>query len=81
MKCLLRTYGNKICLQDATYKTTDYALPLFLMVFKTNVICEVLGVVVREGKGTEIIMSALKILKSWNPSKGPLAWWNVALKK
>ena len=67
MKRLLKTYGNEICLLDATYKTTRYALPLFFMVVKTNVDYEVVGAFVCEGEGTENIMSALKILKSWNP--------------
>ena len=34
---LLRRYGNNICLLDATYKTTKYCLPLFLLVVKTNI--------------------------------------------
>ena len=29
MKELLRRYGNELCLLDATYKTTRYAIPLF----------------------------------------------------
>ena len=36
MKRLLKTYGNEICLLDATYKTTRCALPLFFMFVKTN---------------------------------------------
>ena len=34
---LLSKYGNDICLLDATYKTTRYALPLFFLAVKTNV--------------------------------------------
>lgn len=33
---LLKKYGNEICLIDATYKTTKYALPLFFVCVKTN---------------------------------------------
>ena len=69
MKRLLKTYGNEICLLDATYKTTRYVLPLF---FKTNVDDEVVGAFVCEGEGTENIMPALKILKFWNPDWSPL---------
>ena len=65
MKRLLRTYGNEICLLDATYKTTRYALRLFFFVVKSNVDYEVVGAFVCEGGETENIMSALKILKSW----------------
>ena len=72
MKRLLKIYGNEICLLDATYKTTRYALPLFFMVVKTNVDYEVVGAFVCDGKGTETIMSALKILKSCNPDWSPL---------
>ena len=67
MKRLLKTYGNETCLLDAMYKTTRYALPLFFMVVKTNVDYEVVGALVCEGELAENIMSALKILKSWNP--------------
>lgn len=35
-KYLLDRYGS-VCFLDATYKTTKYALPLFLLVVKTNV--------------------------------------------
>ena len=72
MKRLLKTYGNEICLLDATYKTTRNALPLFFMVVKTNVDYEVVGAFVCEGEGTENIMSALKMLKSWVPDWRPL---------
>ena len=34
---LLSKYGNDICLLDATYKATRYALPLFFLAVKTNV--------------------------------------------
>ena len=64
--------GTRFFLLDATYKTTRYALPLLFMVVKTNVDCEVVGAFVCEGEGTESIMSALKILKSWNPDWSPL---------
>ena len=67
MKRLLKTYGIEICLLDATYKKTRYALPLLFMVVKTNVDYEVVGSFVCEVERTENIMSALKILKSWNP--------------
>ena len=72
MKRLLKVYENEICLLDATFKTTRYALPLFFMVVKTNVDYEVVGTFVCEGEGTENVMSALKILKSWNPDGSPL---------
>lgn len=33
---LLLKYGGEICLLDATYKTTKYAVPLFFLCVKTN---------------------------------------------
>ena len=39
---LLKRYGN-ICLLDATYKTTRYALPLFFLVVRTNGDYQVVG--------------------------------------
>lgn len=67
MKHLLKTYGNEICLLDVIYETTRNALPLFLMVVKTNnVDYEVVGAFECEGEGTEN-MPASKIQKSWNP--------------
>ena len=39
---LLKRYGN-ICLLDATYKTTRYALPLFFLVVCTNGDYQVVG--------------------------------------
>ena len=38
---LLQKYGNYICLMDATYKTTRYALPLFFLCVRTNVCYQV----------------------------------------
>ena len=72
MKRLLKRYGNEICLLDATYKTTRYALPLFFVVVKTNVDYQVVGTFVCEGESTDNIFAALKILKSWNPEWNPL---------
>jgi len=35
---LLKKYGNEISFPDPTYKTSRYALPLFFVVVKTNVV-------------------------------------------
>ena len=44
---LLNKYGGEICLLDATYKTSRYALPLFFLCVKTNVdYCVVASLVV-----------------------------------
>ena len=72
MKHLLQRYGNEICLLDATYKTTRYAISLFFLTVKTNVDYQVVRAFVCEGESTENILAALRILKSWNPDWNPL---------
>ena len=47
-------------------------MQLFFLVIKTNIDYEVVGTFVHEEEGTENILSALKILKSWNPDWNPL---------
>ena len=64
---LLKRYGNEICLLDATYKTTKYALPLFFVVVKTNVDYQIVASFVVQDESTKSITEALAILKSWNP--------------
>ena len=64
MKRLLQSYSDEICLLDATYKTTRYALPLFFLAVKTNVDYQVLGVFVCEDESNENILEALRMLES-----------------
>ena len=68
---LIQRYGNRICLLDATYKTTKYALPLFFLALKTNVDYQVVGSFVTQDENTATITEALNILKSWNASWNP----------
>ena len=70
-KRLLRVYGNYICLLDATYKTTRYALPLFFLAVKTNVDHHVVGSFVIEDETVSSINEALGVLKKWNPDWSP----------
>ena len=49
------------CLLDATYKTTRYALPLFLLVIKTNIDYQVVGAFVTQDEKTETIAEALSM--------------------
>ena len=63
MSRLLKKYGNEMCLLDATYKTTRYALPLFFLVVKTNADYRVGAVFLIKGKTTENIMAALVRIK------------------
>ena len=70
-KRLLRVYGNYICLLDATYKTTCYALALFFLAVKTNVDHQVVGSFVIEDETVSSINEALGVLKKWNPDWSP----------
>ena len=72
MARMLKKYGNEMCLLDATYKTTRYALPLFFLVVKTNVDYQVVAAFLIEGETTENVIAALAIIKGWNPDFNPL---------
>ena len=67
---LLHKYGD-ICLMDATYKTTRYALPLFFLCVRTNVSYQVVGTFVVQYSTTEAISEALNIFRMWNPTWQP----------
>ena len=69
---LLRKYGNSLCLLDATYKTTRYALPLFFLVVKSNVDYQVVGSFVTQQETAAVIKEALGILRGWNTDWSPL---------
>lgn len=68
---LLHRYGNNICLLDATYKTTRYALPLFFIAVKTNVDYQVVGTFVTEDETVSSITEALELINQWNPEWTP----------
>ena len=68
---LFEKYGGDICLLDATYKTSRYALPMFFMCVKTNVdYCVVASFVIQQ-ENTDSIWEALRILSNWNPTWSP----------
>ena len=68
---LLSKYGNDICLLDATYKTTWYALPLFFLAVKTNVDYQVVASFVLQDESADSIKEALQVIKDWNPDWQP----------
>ena len=70
-KRLLLKYGNDICLMDATYKTTRYALPLFFLCVRTNVCYQVVGTFVVQYSTMDAISEALQIFQNWNPTWHP----------
>ena len=55
MARLLQKYENEMCLLDATYKMTRYALPFFFLVVKTNVDYQVVAAFLIEGETRENI--------------------------
>ncbi|PIK47802.1 hypothetical protein BSL78_15345 [Apostichopus japonicus] len=62
---LLERYGELVLL-DATYRTTKYALPLFIMVVRTNVGYTPVATFICESETTAHIAEALSIIKEWN---------------
>lgn len=70
-KALLKKYGNEICLLDATYKTTRYALPLFFLAVKTNVDYQIVASFVIQDETTDSIKEAIEKIKAWNPGWNP----------
>jgi len=69
-KRLLERYGN-MCLLDATYKTTRYAVPLFFVCVRTNVDYVVVATFVTQYEDSASIAEALEIVTSWNPQWTP----------
>ena len=70
-KKLLQRYGNTICLIDATYKTTQYELPLFFICVKTNVGYIIVAEFIVQSEESDNIREAIEILKSWNSNWCP----------
>ncbi|EDO30694.1 predicted protein [Nematostella vectensis] len=68
---LLRRYGNQMCLIDATYRTTRYALPLFFLCVRINVSYQVVAAFVTQNEDAPSIAEALRIVQQWNPDCHP----------
>lgn len=71
---LLAKYGQEICLLDATYRTSKYALPLFFVCVKTNVDYVVVASFVSQSESSSAISEGLGIIKQWNPNWQPRTW-------
>lgn len=74
MKELMLKYSDVVVCLDATYKTTDYALPLFLIVVKTSSCYAVAGAFIVQFETALCIEEALNIFKAWNPTLSPKFW-------
>ena len=68
---LMLKYGNIISLMDATYKTTQYDLPLFFISVHTNTGYCVVAEFIVQSESCDYIKEALQILKTWNPDWHP----------
>ena len=68
---LLLRYGQNICLLDATYKTSRYALPFFQLCVKTNVGYQVVATFAIQNECEDDIAEALQYLQEWNPKWRP----------
>ena len=68
---LLKRYGEELCLLDATYRTTEYVFPLFILCVKTNVDYQPVAIFVTENETRATITEALSIIKEWNPDFKP----------
>lgn len=69
-------YGNSLCLLDATYRTTKYALPLFFLAVKTNVGYSVVAEFIVQHETKKSIMQGLRTIKGWlhNAQDRPAEW-------
>lgn len=71
---LLKTYGNELCLLDATYKTSKYAMPMFFVVVRTNTVYQIVATFIVADESINSISQAIQELKFWNPEWQPRTW-------
>jgi hypothetical protein len=71
---LLSLYGQELVFLDATYKTTQYAIPLFFVCVQTNCGYYVVASLIIEGEDTQSLSEALNVLASMNPDWSPKAF-------
>lgn len=71
---LFKRYRNEICLLDATYRTSKYALLLFFVCVKTNVNYAVVASFIVQCESTSAIAKALGVIRSWNRDWEPRNW-------
>ena len=65
-----------LCLLDATYRTTKYALPLFFLAVKTNVGYSVVAEFLVQHETKSSIIHGLKTIQNWveNAADKPTDW-------
>ncbi len=60
-----------MCLLDATYRTTKYALALWFLCVRTNVSYQIVGSFVTQYESTDDLVEALRVFNNWNPEWQP----------
>ena len=68
---ILSRYGNDACLIDATYNTTVYEMPLYMLCCLTNSGYVVVGSFLVTDETSESIEAGLRIIADWNPDWKP----------
>lgn len=58
-------YGNSLCMLDATYRTTKYALPLFFLAVKTNVGFSVVAEFIVQNETQASLQQGLETIQRW----------------
>lgn len=56
-----------MCLLDATYRTTKYALPLYVLCVRTNVRYQVVGSYLTQYENKRSFEEELNMFKKWEP--------------
>ncbi|KAL3229415.1 hypothetical protein MRX96_023600 [Rhipicephalus microplus] len=74
MRSMLKKYGGSVVCLDATHKTSDYALPLFLLVVKTLSGYTIAGVFMIQFETAHCIAEALDVFKQWCDNWSPQYW-------
>ncbi|XP_077528080.1 uncharacterized protein LOC144139664 [Haemaphysalis longicornis] len=74
MNTMLLKYGSAVVCLDATHKTSDYALPLFLLVVKTPSGYAAAGTFIVQFETSFCIAEALNIFKQWGNNFSPQYW-------
>lgn len=74
MRSMLKKYGGSVVCLDATHKTSDYALPLFLLVVKTPSGYTPAGVFIIQFETAHCIAEALDVFKQWCDNWSPQYW-------
>lgn len=74
MRDIMAKYKGYVACMDATYKTTNYALPLFLVVVKTPCGYVTVGIFIVQFETQTCISEAPSVLRKWCPNFQPQYW-------